>query len=68
MAQFEANPDQPAATPSFPTEERVKLLLVNDQMVMAKAVRRALIQHPEIEFQDALEKWGAPRIAHPDLP
>ena len=30
MAQFEANPAQPAATPSFPTEERIKLLLVED--------------------------------------
>ena len=50
MAQFEANPEPPSTTPAFPMEERVKLLLVDDQMVMAEAVRRALVQHPEIEF------------------
>ena len=57
MAKFEANPDQPSATPWFPTEERVKLLLVDDQVVMAEPVRRALVQHLEIEFQEALGKW-----------
>jgi len=62
MAKFEANPDPPSATPSLPTEERVKLLLADDQAVMAEPVRRALVQHLEIEFQEALEKWCGPRM------
>ncbi len=50
MSQPEANPERPVGPTSFPAQERVKLLLVDDQMVMAEAVRRALVPHPEIEF------------------
>jgi len=50
MPQSEPNTNPPADPTSFPSEERVKLLLVDDQMVMAEAVRRALAPHPEIEF------------------
>jgi len=40
MAKFDANPDQPSATPSFPTKERFKLLLGSLPKILVSDVTR----------------------------
>jgi signal transduction histidine kinase/HPt (histidine-containing phosphotransfer) domain-containing protein/BarA-like signal transduction histidine kinase len=50
MSQAEADTGQGPMPGAFPAEESVKVLLVDDQTVIAEAVRRALHQHPEVEF------------------
>jgi len=62
MATSQQKPPELSTTP-IPEEDIVMVLLVDDQMMVAEAVRRALLNHPNIDFHYCANPTQAVEVA-----